>query len=315
VTPLLSVRDASLRYPGSDRFALRNASLEITPGEAVGIVGESGSGKTTLGRLLVGALAPTAGTVEVAGRPWSGIGRKDPARRSVQMIFQDPYGALNPWKTPIAAVAEVVSNWGSLKSKSAERRAIELLTEVGLAPDAMRRIPRKLSGGQCQRVGIARALGAEPSVLVADEPTSSLDVSVQGQILNLLRALRRQRELALVLISHDLAVVRHTTDRALVMYGGEVIEQGPTEALLDDPLHPYTRILVDSIPGREGRSEARPNDLDNVAGCVFAQQCPLVTDACLDTRPSLLDLKDRKVACLLAVDSPTPSPCAEHARV
>jgi oligopeptide/dipeptide ABC transporter ATP-binding protein len=295
---LLSMRGVEFRYHGAGRPALHDLTIQIGASEAVGIVGESGSGKTTLGRLLVGALSPTKGTVMVEGQPWSRIHRKDHARRRVQMIFQDPYGALNPWRTPVAAVAEVLTTWESLRPREAELRAAALLSEVGLPEDAMRRVPRKLSGGQCQRVGIARALATRPAVLVADEPTSSLDVSVQAQILNLLRDLRQRRGLALVLISHDLSVVRYATDRALVMYGGEVVEQGPTAALLDAPLHPYTQILVDSIPGRDGNAEAKPNDLDNAVGCVFARMCPKVGTECLSSRPGLRFLGERSAACI-----------------
>ena len=221
------------------------------------------------------------------------------------MIFQDPYGALNPWLTPIRAVAEVLMTWDSLSFKAAQPLAAGLLSEVGLPGDAMRRVPGKLSGGQCQRVGIARALATKPAVLVADEPTSSLDVSVQAQILNLLRDLRQRRGLAVTLISHDLSVIRYATDRALVMYGGEVVEQGPTGQLLDDPKHPYTRILVDSIPGREGVAEARPNDLDNSAGCAFARMCPMVAGECLSIRPALRSTGDRMVACIRTAETPS----------
>jgi peptide/nickel transport system ATP-binding protein len=228
--------------------AVADVSLAVRGAESVGVVGESGSGKTTLGRLLVGALHPTRGTVLVEGRPWAAIGRRDPRRRRVQMIFQDPYGSLNPWRTPVDAVAEVIRVWDRLPARRAQARAEDLLAEVGLAEDAMRRRPRKLSGGQCQRVGIARALAADPEVLVADEPTSSLDVSVQAQILNLLRRLRERRGLALVLISHDLSVVRYATDRAIVMYGGRVVEEGRTAELLSAPSHDYTRSLVAAIP-------------------------------------------------------------------
>lgn len=306
MTSLLSTRDAGFRYRGGSSLALHDVSLDIGVSEAVGIVGESGSGKTTLGRLLVGALSPSSGEVTVEGRAWADVRRKDPARRRVQMIFQDPYGALNPWHTPVQAVAEVLITWNGVTRPAAEQRASDLLSEVGLPPDAMRRVPRKLSGGQCQRVGIARALAAEPAVLVADEPTSSLDVSVQAQILNLLVDLRLRRGLALVLISHDLSVVRYATDRALVMYGGVVVEAGPTEQLLDAPRHPYTRILVDSIPGREGPAEAKPNNLDNSTGCVFASMCPLVVDHCLNGQPGLHHTGERAVACIRVTAAEKP---------
>jgi oligopeptide/dipeptide ABC transporter ATP-binding protein len=299
MSAVLETRGLVHSYFAHGPRAVDDVTVAVEAGETLGIVGESGSGKTTLGRLLIGALEPTAGVVEVEGRAWSAIGRKDPTRRRVQMVFQDPYGALNPWRTPLETVAEVIQVWDGASARAAAERAEALLAEVGISEDAMRRTPRKLSGGQCQRVGIARALAADPEVLVADEPTSSLDVSVQAQILNLLRSLRERRGLALVLISHDLSIVRYATDRALVMYGGQVVEEGPTEALLADPVHPYTRVLVDAIPGREGPAEMVRNDLEADGGCVFASQCPHVHDACLAQRPPLRGDRQR-AACVLA---------------
>jgi peptide/nickel transport system ATP-binding protein len=302
VTAVLQARSVVHCYRTHGPHAVDDVTVAITAGEAVGIVGESGSGKTTLGRLLIGALEPTSGTVAVEGKPWAAIGRKDPTRRRVQMVFQDPYGALNPWRTPIQTVAEVIRVWDRVRAPAAEARAEALLAEVGIAEDAMRRTPRKLSGGQCQRVGIARALAADPDVLVADEPTSSLDVSVQAQILNLLRQLRERRGLALVLISHDLSIVRYATDRALVMYGGQIVEEGPTEALLAAPAHPYTRVLVDAIPGREGPAETVVNDVP-AGGCVFAPRCMHVHDACLGARPPLHGDRSQSAACVLTASS------------
>lgn len=300
MNPLLQACEVEYAYSPQRRAAIDKVSVAIAAGEAVGVVGESGSGKTTLGRLLIGVLSPTAGTVTVHGRSWKAIGRKDQARRRVQMVFQDPYGSLNPWRSPLESVAEVITVWNRVSGRAALRRAEVLLTEVGIAEDTMRRRPAGLSGGQCQRVGIARALAADPDVLVADEPTSSLDVSVQAQILNLLRELRQRRGLALVLISHDLSIVRYATDRAIVMYGGQIVEEGRTCELLDSPAHPYTRVLVDAIPGHEGPAEGVSNDLDTSGGCVFASQCPLVHGECLDARPWLRDAPQRRVACVLA---------------
>ena len=299
MSALLEARAVSVRYPKSDHYALCEASLEIGSGEAVGIVGESGSGKTTLARLLSGALAPTSGRVSVQGHTWAEIGRRDQARQRIQMIFQDPYGALNPWLTPLKTVAEVIANWERVRRVEAERRATEILAEVGLEGEVIRRLPRRLSGGQCQRVGIARALAADPGVLIADEPTSSLDVSVQGQILNLLSELRARRQLTLLLISHDLEIVRFATDWALVMYGGQVVERGPTASLLATPCHPYTQILIDSIPGREGEAEMQVNaGLDDAIGCVFARRCPLAGHDCLQSRPKLRSEGEHAVACI-----------------
>jgi ABC-type glutathione transport system ATPase component len=249
--PLLQAVDASCTFPGQIRPAVNAVSLAVGPADAIGVVGESGSGKTTLGRMLVGAQAPDAGRVEVAGRPWSSVGRADPLRRKVQMVFQNPYGALNPWFSARKTVREVFQVTQGLRRREADARAVELLGEVGLAGDALDRRPAHLSGGQCQRVGIARALACDPDVLVADEPTSALDVSVQAQILNLLQALRERRGIALVLISHDLGVVQHMTEQAVVMYRGDVVEQGPTERVFLRPEHDYTRRLIASIPGGE----------------------------------------------------------------
>lgn len=246
----IEVRDAEVTYPGSRTPAITAITFAVGPGQAVGVVGESGSGKTTLGRVLVGAIVPTRGSALVAGRPWTDVKRSDPLRRSVQMVFQDPYASLNPYLTARETVAEVFRVWDHDGGTRAKERARDLLAQVGLSRDEMDRLPRKLSGGQCQRVGIARALACEPSVLVADEPTSSLDVSVQAQILNLLIDLRRSHQLALVLISHDLSIVRYATDNAIVMYRGRIVEAAPTAQLLDAPGHEYTRSLIASIPGR-----------------------------------------------------------------
>ena len=245
---LLVAEGVGVRY-GDGPWAVRDVDLEIGAADSVGIVGESGSGKSTLARALVGAMAPSAGTVAVGGRPWTEVGRKDPLRRSVQMIFQDPYSALNPHQSALQTVAEVIRHWQRCKREEAEQIGAELLLETGLDGNAIRRHPPQLSGGQCQRVGIARALACEPSILIADEPTSALDASVQSQILNLLVELRERRGLALVLISHDLGVVRYATNRALVMKEGDVVETGETATLFEAPQHPYTRSLIDSLPG------------------------------------------------------------------
>jgi ABC-type glutathione transport system ATPase component len=251
VSAVLEAKDVVYAYRSGGRAAVDSVSLSIEPGESVGIIGESGCGKTTLGRLLVGALNPTAGVVAVEGVPWTAVHHRHPARRRVQMIFQDPYGSLNPWWSCIETVAEVIRVWDRVGGREAMKRAAALLAEVGVAEETLHRRPGTLSGGQCQRVGIARALAAKPGVLIADEPTASLDVSVQAQILNLLRELRSRHGLALMLISHDLSIVRYATDRAIVMYAGQVVEEGPTAEVLDSPAHPYTRSLVDAIPGRE----------------------------------------------------------------
>ncbi|WP_255770706.1 dipeptide ABC transporter ATP-binding protein [Pseudarthrobacter sulfonivorans] len=250
VTPdvLMTVQSVSVTYPGADAPSLAPISLDIRAGKSIGIVGESGSGKTTLGRVLVGALRPTTGDIRLDGQNLADVNWRHPARRSVQMIFQDPYGSLTPWRTPRQAVAEVFLRWDKLPKRAALRKAGELLHEVGLPEEAMDKSPSKLSGGQCQRVGIARALASEPKILVADEPTSSLDISSQAQILNLLMGLRASRGLSLVVISHDLSVIRHMADTAIVMKNGEVVEANTTELLFTSPEADYTRQLVASTP-------------------------------------------------------------------
>lgn len=242
----LTASDVTFAY-GSGQAVVKHVSLNVPKGAAIGIVGESGSGKTTLASLLVGMLTPTSGTVTVHGRPWSAVHRRDPLRRAVQMVFQNPYTALNPRLSALRTVAEVFECYGDCTKAVAVNRAQELLEHVGINGLALDKRPRDLSGGQCQRVGIARALAANPSVIVADEPTSALDVSVQAQILNLLNDLRQEQGLGLVLISHDLNVVSYLTEQAIVMERGEVVEAGATAELLKSPSHPYTQGLVASI--------------------------------------------------------------------
>jgi peptide/nickel transport system ATP-binding protein len=244
----VELRDAEVVYRGASAPALAPFSLVIEPGSAVGIVGESGSGKTTLGRVIVGSIAPTSGQVLFDGRSWHDVKPSDPLRASVQMIFQDPYGSLTPWLTPRQTVGQVVRQWEHVSTAESLARAADNHREVGLPEETFDRLPSQMSGGQCQRVGIARALATRPSILIADEPTSSLDISSQAQILNLLLSLRATRGLCLVLISHDLAVVRHMTDSTIVMRDGVVVESGPSEMIFNSPHEEYTRRLAASTP-------------------------------------------------------------------
>jgi peptide/nickel transport system ATP-binding protein len=245
---ILRAEGVGMMYRNAVKPALLPLDLNVKSGASIGIVGESGSGKSTLGRILIGAQVPSVGSVLVRGRHWREIRGSDPLRGAVQMIFQDPFGALTPWRTPRKIVAEVLARWKSLTWRQALSEAGSLLDDVGLPLQAMDRHPGGLSGGQCQRVGIARALASQPQVLLADEPTSSLDISAQAQILNLLMRLRAERNLALVIISHDLAVIRHMTEEALVMRHGEVLERGPSERIFSNPSHEYTRDLITSTP-------------------------------------------------------------------
>jgi peptide/nickel transport system ATP-binding protein len=239
---LLAADEISVGYGGV--AVVHGVSLRVRPGAAVGVAGESGSGKSTLAKALVGDIIPIRGSVTVNGRAWADVRRKDPDRRRVQMIFQDPYSALNPRMTARQAVSETLHVVCGVPRRETGSRAGEILARVGLSGAAIEARPHRLSGGQRQRVVIARALACEPDVLIADEPTSSLDVSIQAQILDLLADLRAERGLALVLVTHDLAVIKHMTDSCLVMQDGIVVEEGPTEQILAEPQHRYTRTLV-----------------------------------------------------------------------
>ncbi|MEE6166633.1 MULTISPECIES: ABC transporter ATP-binding protein [unclassified Mycolicibacterium] len=245
---LVDVAEVTAGYRPHE-LTLHGVSLTIGAGESVGLVGESGSGKTTLAKVIMGLVAIRSGSMRICGREWGKRPARDPMRRRVQMVFQDPYGSLNPKLTAEEVVADSFYRWNIGSRRSALEQARRLLDEVGLPTRALQSRTARLSGGQCQRVGIARALACGPDLLVADEPTSSLDVSVQAQILNLMRTLQEERGLSLLLISHDLAVVRYMTERAAVMYRGRIVEQGSSNELFTRPQHSYTALLVDSIPG------------------------------------------------------------------
>ncbi len=296
--PLVTVEHLDIWYPRSTEPAVSGVQLVIQPGAAMGIVGESGSGKTTLGRAIVGDIPATHGSVRIYGQPWGAIKRTNPLRRKVQMIFQDPYAALNPMLTAHETVAEVLRVWESRSRAAAAKKALDLLGEVGLSGGVVNCRPRRLSGGQAQRVGIARALAASPSLIVADEPTSSLDVSIQAQILNLFLDLRSQYDVALLIISHDLSVIDYVTDEALVMYRGRVVERSPTRGLLTEPWHPYTRALVDSLPGSDRVPRLTQNDTVLTGGCVYAPRCPHMRDDCLKEQPVDTFKGERAVACI-----------------
>ena len=240
---------------GAEAFeAVRAASVTVSGGEAVGIVGESGSGKTTLARVLVGLQRPSAGEVRLEGERIFSAQNEQRMPRSerwkTQMIFQDPYSSLNPRMRVWQAVAEAVQVWHNLPKAAAREEALRLLQTMGISDDQARQFPKSLSGGQRQRVSVARALAPGPKVLIADEPTSSIDQSAQAQLLNLLRRLQTEQGLSIIFISHDLGLVRYLTSRVYVMQTGDIVETGETHAVMEQPQHPYTRLLIDSIPGR-----------------------------------------------------------------
>jgi peptide/nickel transport system ATP-binding protein len=281
-------------------------SLAIERGTTFALVGESGCGKSTIARCIAGILSPTAGSIAFMGsevtRPRS---RRDPRRRHLQMIFQDPYASLNPrWRVGrIIAEPIVTHRLISGHGRIAERIA-ELLMLVGLAPQDARKYPHQFSGGQRQRISIARALASEPALLICDEPTSALDVSVQAQILNLMRRLQRQLGLSYLLISHNLAVVAHMADRVGVMYLGRLVEWGEAQNVFERPQHPYTRMLLDAVPDigttRERRQPFKgevPSPIHPPPGCAFHPRCPLADARCASERPCLAPVGSAWVAC------------------
>ncbi|MEF8831088.1 MAG: dipeptide ABC transporter ATP-binding protein [Halobacteriales archaeon] len=288
--------------------AVDGIDISLGPRETLGLVGESGSGKTTLGRLMIALTEPTAGEVRFDGEPLHETPEGE-LRSRVQFVFQDPNSSLNPRQTVGEILGHAVEKHGT-HGQSRAARIESLLEEVGLEADLRDSYPFELSGGQRQRVGLARALSVDPDVLIADEPTSALDVSVQGQILSLLQEIKRDRDLAIVFISHDLSVIRHISDRIAVMYLGEIVETGRTDAVFEDPAHPYTEALLSAIPRLDPReTEQRvvlsgevPDPKHPPEGCNFNTRCPKVMDECFASDPELADVErddQRQAACLL----------------
>lgn len=289
--------------------AVNDVSLAILPREVVALVGESGSGKTTFGRSLLGLVRPSSGSVWYGGKD---ISRLDdaamrPLRRRLQFMFQDPYASLDPRMTVGSIVGEGLRIHGvGTRAQRAERVA-NVLDEVGLAPEHANRFAHELSGGQRQRVGIARALALDPEFVVADEPVSSLDVSVQAQIIALLDGMRRRRSIAMLFVTHNLGVVRALSDRVAVMYLGRIVEIAPTDDLFDRPAHPYTRSLLASVPWPDPsrRMKAQPSlaevpsALAPPSGCAYRTRCPYAVQACALVVPELVPLgANRSAACL-----------------
>lgn len=289
-----SVADMFFRRPTEELQALEDVSFQVVRGESLGIVGESGCGKSTLARCLVGLYPATSGQTVYEGVEFEEK-RSFSDRKKIQIVFQDPYSSLNARMTIGQALREVLRVHKVVASDGVAARAVELLALVGLDADIANVYPRQLSGGQRQRVNIARALAVEPEVLIADEPVSALDVSIQATVLNLLASLRERLGLTLILIAHDLSVVRYLCDRVAVMYMGRIVEIADTEALFEDPRHPYTQALLAAAPSleRKSRDDARsiggdpPSPFDLPQGCPFHPRCPLATDHCTTVRPPL----------------------------
>jgi oligopeptide/dipeptide ABC transporter ATP-binding protein len=320
---ILEAFDLHKRYPvrGTDLIvnAVNGVSLALEAGETLGVVGESGCGKSTLARLLVYLEEPTSGRVVLDGvdlGALSGRALRD-QRRKIQLVFQDPYASLNPRRTAGDTIEEVLIVHGLYGgSRSRAERVTALLDMVGLRRSFAQRLPHEMSGGQRQRVGIARALAVEPRVLLLDEPVSALDVSVRAEIMNLLARLREELGLSYVFISHDVAMVRHLSDRVAVMYLGRVVETGPWKEVVDRPLHPYTKALREAVPVPDPRASGElvasvagevPDPARPPAGCPFHPRCPMVESICQTEEPPLEVVRpEHLTAChVVARDGPT----------
>jgi oligopeptide/dipeptide ABC transporter ATP-binding protein len=295
-TPVVALEGLQVHFPagrGGVLRAVEDVSLAIDEGETLALVGESGSGKSTLGNVVAGLQRPTAGQMRFRGMAMDRATRRR-AQQAIQIVFQDPFGALDPRMPVSALIAEPLRIQGTASAPERRARAATLVEQVGLPRDALNRFAHEFSGGQRQRIAIARALAPEPALIVADEPLSALDVSIQSQILNLLRTIQQERRLAYLFISHDLAVVNHLADRVAVLYLGRLMEVASRAALFATPSHPYTMALLDAVP-RIGRRRDRtpvirgemPSPMAPPPGCVFHPRCPKAAAICREVAPVL----------------------------
>lgn len=323
--PILSVRDLKVHFkikpargwpwsPPRTLKAVDGVSFDVFAGETLGIVGESGCGKSTLARAVLNLIPVTSGSMVWMGNELSGAseGTWQKVRKDVQMIFQDPLASLDPRMTIAQIIAEPLhTHQPGLPQAEVMARVKTMMTRVGLMPQQINRYPHEFSGGQCQRIGIARALILEPKLIICDEPVSALDVSIQAQIINLLKDLQRSMGLSLIFIAHDLAVVKHISDRILVMYLGHEMELAHKKALYASPSHPYTRALLSAIPLPDPELERKkviqllqgdlPSPMDPPSGCVFRTRCPIAIARCAAEVPAVRPLTEQtEVACLLA---------------
>jgi peptide/nickel transport system ATP-binding protein/oligopeptide transport system ATP-binding protein len=313
--PLVQVRDLKMHFPIRSGFliqrqvgavrAVDGIDFDVLRGETLGLVGESGCGKSTTARLITRLLTPTAGTISWEGRDIAGLSRKElkPLRREMQMIFQDPYSSLNPRKTVGSIIGEPFIIHG-VENDERKRKGLvqDLMEQVGLNPEHYNRLPHQFSGGQRQRIGVARAIALKPKMIVADEPVSALDVSIQAQILNLLKDLQKDLGLTIVFIAHDLSVVRHTCDRVAVMYLGKIVELASSDELYHHPRHPYTGALLSAVPvpdPRLARNKNRqvlggdvPSPSNPPSGCRFHTRCPKFVEGTCDVQDPPLEVKD-----------------------
>jgi oligopeptide transport system ATP-binding protein len=316
--PLLEVTHLVKRFPIKqglliDRevaavHAVDDVSLTLHEGETLGLVGESGCGKSTLCRTIIQLLRPTSGSVKYRGRELVGLSRKQlqPIRRDIQMIFQDPYASLNPRKRVGQIIGDQLKLHGLASGSQLRREVQELMDRVGLQPEHYNRFPHEFSGGQRQRIGIARALALRPKLIIADEPVSALDVSIQAQIINLLDDLQDEFDLSYIFVAHDLGVVRHVSDRIAVMYLGKIVERSPAAVLYERPIHPYSVALLSAVPIPDPRVEAErkplvlegdvPSPVDPPPACHFHTRCPWATEICSQDEPPLAEYESGQAA-------------------
>jgi oligopeptide transport system ATP-binding protein len=325
---LVSIKDLRVHFPvaGAGLFrrtgrivkAVDGVSLDIQAGETIGLVGESGCGKTTLGRAILRLVEPTSGQVLFHDRDLAQLSAREmrAQRRQLQVVFQDPYASLNPRMTVSQIIGEPLDTFDLARGEAKRQRVLELMEMVGLSPRLLKRYPHEFSGGQRQRIGIARALAVDPEFIVADEPISALDVSIQAQIMNLLDRLRTQKNLTYLFISHDLRAVRHISNRIAVMYLGRIVELADARSIYADPLMPYTKALISAVPVPDPKVElARrrillqgdvPSPINPPSGCRFRTRCPYAISTCAEVEPQLVEIKPAHFAACIRISPAHP---------